>query len=76
MLSPIGKHQFIRIIPLGVIWLAFALVYLVLKKGILGDLTVYPATGNPYDFKGNILITSIMATVFGLLVGVVKSYFK
>jgi len=56
MLSPKTKRNISRIIPFGVIWLLFSIVYSQLEKGFLGDLTYYPATGNPYNFSRNIFI--------------------
>lgn len=75
MLSPKGKRNLQRIIPFGVIWLVFCLVYLAIEKGILGDSEYYPSTGNPYDFNANITFTVIFAAVFGLLVGTFEVLF-
>ena len=72
MLSPKTKRNFFRIIPFGVIWLIFSIVYVQLEKGILGDLTYYPATGNPYHFSRNIFITLISALLTGMLIGVIE----
>ena len=72
MLSPKTKRNISRIIPFGVIWLVFAIVYVQLEKGILGDLDYYPSTGNPYNFHQNIFTTSISSLVTGLLIGAME----
>ena len=75
MLSPKVKRSIYRIIPFGLIWFTFGIIYLLLEKGIVGDLNYYPSTGNPYDFKGNTLISLIIITVFGLLLGTFEILF-
>ena len=47
----------------------FSLVYVLLEKGLLGELQIYPSTGNPYNFAANFPITVTSATISGLLVG-------
>ena len=69
MLSPKAKRNISRIVPFGVIWLIFSIVYSQLEKGILGDLEYYPSTGNPYNFSRTIFITPISALITGLLIG-------
>lgn len=72
MLSPTTKRNILRIIPFGIIWLVFSLVYTFVERGLLGDVDYYPATGNPYNFARNIYITSVAAFVTGLLVGSIE----
>jgi class 3 adenylate cyclase len=69
MLTSTTKRNIYRIIPFGVIWLVFSVVYTLLERGLLSHLTYYPATGNPYNFIKNIFITPITALVTGLLIG-------
>ncbi|NNE28990.1 MAG: adenylate/guanylate cyclase domain-containing protein [Saprospiraceae bacterium] len=77
MLSPKAKRYFLQILPFGLIWFVFSLMYSLLEKGLLGDLLIYPATGNNYDFYKNILITPPFAMATGLLLGTLEvSYFK
>jgi len=54
------------------IWLIFSIVYTQLEKGILGDLTYYPSTGNPYNFHRNIFVTPIFSLIVGLLIGTIE----
>ena len=58
-----------RILPFGMIWLIFSIVYTLLEKGLLGNLTYYPATGNPYHFGSAIFLTPAAAFVTGLCIG-------
>jgi adenylate cyclase len=77
MLLPKTKRNIARIIPFGVIWLIFSLVYSQLEKGLLGELNYYPATGNPYNFSRNIFVTPISALITGLLIGTIEiQYFN
>lgn len=68
------KNRLQRIIPFGVIWLVFGVVYSLVVKGILADSTVYPATGIPYHFVPSLIITSLAALPMGLLLGVLEVY--
>ena len=75
MLSPKTRINIKRIIPFGLIWLMFALVYSLVEKGLLGNLNRYPSTGNPYHFNKSIWITGLSALVLGLLIGTVEILF-
>jgi len=70
MLPPKIKRNIYRIIPFGLIWLAFSIVYTVLERGLLGQLDYYPATGNPYSFRSVIFITPVSAFITGLCLGI------
>ena len=69
MLPPKIKRNIYRIIPFGLIWLAFSIVYTLLERGLLGQLDYYPATGNPYSFHSVIFITPVFALITGLCLG-------
>lgn len=72
MLTPKVRRNSLRIIPFGVLWLVFSIVYTLLEKGLLGNLKYYPSTGNPYDFARNIFTTPSLALITGLLMGVLE----
>jgi len=77
MLSPKTRRNISRIIPFGVLWLVFSLVYCLLEKSLLGDLDHYPLTGVPYDFATNIFTIPAGALMMGLLSGILEiSYFS
>ncbi|NND78433.1 MAG: adenylate/guanylate cyclase domain-containing protein [Maribacter sp.] len=75
MFSPKTKRNIIRIIPFGVIWFIFGITYLLLERGLLGQLDYYPATGNPYEFGGVTIIFIISVVITGLLVGTFEILF-
>ncbi|WP_146153624.1 hypothetical protein [Adhaeribacter arboris] len=72
MVSPIAKRNIAQIIPIGLIWFIFSLVYSLLERGLLGKLNYYPATGNPYNFSKTFFITAAVALIIGLLVGTIE----
>lgn len=77
MLSPKTRRKIFRILPFGIIWLLFSLVYVLLERGLLGNMANYPSTGNPYSFARNIFLTPIAALIAGLLIGTLEiSYFN
>jgi class 3 adenylate cyclase len=62
----------LRIIPFGVIWLVFSIIYTLLERGLLGNLDHYPSTGNPYNFTRNIFVTPVAALITGLFIGTLE----
>jgi len=72
LLSPKTKINISRIIPFGLIWLTFSIIYSLLERGLLGNLDAYPSTGNPYHFSGTLFITAIIAFTIGLLIGTIE----
>jgi adenylate cyclase len=75
MLTPNAKRNILRIVPFGVLWLVFSMVYTLLEKGLLGNLNYYPSTGNPYIFAKNIIATPFAALVTGILMGVLETFY-
>jgi adenylate cyclase len=77
MLSPKTRRNITRIIPFGVIWFVFSLLYSVLEKSLLANLDHYPSSGVKYDFARNALIIPVAGLIMGLLTGVLEiSYFS
>jgi adenylate cyclase len=77
MFSLKTRRDISRIIPFGVLWLIFSLIYAVLEKSILGNLTYYPPTGVPYDFARNIVTIPASGMLMGVLNGILEiSYFS
>ena len=72
MLSPKIKRNISRIIPFGLTWLFSSIVYSLLERGLLGKLTNYPSTGNPYHFGTAIFTAAITAITLGLLIGTIE----
>ncbi|WP_299535892.1 adenylate/guanylate cyclase domain-containing protein [Ulvibacterium sp.] len=69
MLHPKYKRYLRQTLAFGLIWLSFGLIYVLLEKGILGKLTVYPSTGVKYDFKTALIYTGIGSFIGGLVQG-------
>jgi adenylate cyclase len=77
MLSPKARRNMLRIVPYGMIWLVFSIIYILLEKGLLGDLGYYPSTGNNYVFERSIFTTPLAALLTGILIGVLEIvYFR
>jgi adenylate cyclase len=77
MLSPKIRRDITRIIPFGVLWFVFSLVYVVLEKSLLGDLDHYPLTGVTYNFARNFVTIPVAGLVMGFLNGILEiSYFS
>ena len=71
MLSPKTHRNISRIIPFGIIWFVFGLVYALLEKGILGDINYHPSTGLPYEFEVSLYFSFSIAIV-GLAFGTIE----
>ncbi len=69
-MTPRKRRFVLQIIPFGVLWLVFGLIYALIEKGILGDSTHYPSTGNPYDFSSGLILGLVSSTLTGLTIGV------
>jgi adenylate cyclase len=75
MLTPKTKRNLYRIIPFGIIWFVFSIVYALIEKGLLGESSHYPSTGNEYDFSGNIFVVGITALCAGLMIGTIETLY-
>jgi adenylate cyclase len=77
MLSPKIRRDITRIIPFGVIWFVFSLIYVVLEKSLLWNLEHYPSSGVKYDFSRNVFAFPAAGLIMGLLTGILEiSYFS
>lgn len=72
MITPKYKRNVNRILPFGLIWLVFSLIYTMLERGLLGELNFYPSSQNPYIFSRNIIVIPMLATTFGTLIGILE----
>lgn len=72
MITPTQKRNLSRIIPFGIVWGVFGLIYVLLEYGLLGDTTVYPSTNNLYYFETALLYTTSGALIMGILIGVIE----
>lgn len=69
---PLYKRYFKQILSFGCIWLFFGLTYVMLEYGILGEVTLYPATGNKYSLSNSIIMVSIGSFLMGIIQGIVE----
>jgi adenylate cyclase len=77
MRSQKTRRNISRIIPFGVLWLVFSILYVLLEKSLLGDLDHYPLTGVPYDFARNFITLPVSGVVIGIFSGILEiSYFS
>jgi len=72
MIAPKYKRNITRILPFGIIWLIFSLIYTILERGLLGDLNFYPSSGNQYVFGRNVIVIPLLATIFGTITGILE----
>ncbi len=68
-LHPRYRRYLKQIVPFGVFWFVFGLVYSLVEFGILGRELIYPATGNQYNFQNNLKVTLLSSFMVGLLQG-------
>lgn len=72
MIKPKYKRNIMRILPFGIIWLIFSLIYTILERGLLGNLNFYPSSGNEYIFGRNIIVIPLLSVIFGILIGILE----
>ena len=68
-----AKRILYQIIPFGVIPAVFSIVYSLIEKGIMGDASTYPSTGNFYDFQP--YVPAILSFVIGALIGALEIFY-
>lgn len=73
MISAKSKRRLLQIIPFGIIFMVFGIVYSLMEQGILGDYPTYPSTGNPYHF--NPVSTALLTLFSGLMIGSIEVIF-
>ncbi len=70
------RRNILRILPFGLIWWVFGLVFFVLELGFLGDSPITPSTGDPYDPELSFYVMACIVTpTFGLIIGAVEVFF-
>jgi adenylate cyclase len=77
MLLPKTLRNIKRVIPFGVLWFIFSLIYVMLEKGIIGNLNHYPSTGVDYNFSRIIFLIPLSSLIMGLFTGILEiGYFN
>lgn len=70
-LSPTTRRNIIRILPFGVIWFAFSLIFLISDYAAVGDQSGVPTSAIQLDL-GIFFFASLAVSVVGLLVGTIE----
>ncbi len=73
--SPKQKRNLIKILPFGIIWGLFGLLYALIEYSVLGGSDVYPFTSNPYEFSTVLPLISISCLIMGLFFGAMEVTF-
>ena len=73
-MSPILAIRLSKVGTFVVIWLVAAVIYALIEYGILGDLTYYPSTGNPYGLRTGLVGYSLAAIGIGALLGIIEVF--
>jgi len=61
MLLPKTIRSIKQVIPFGALWFIFSLIYVMLEKGIIGNMDHYPSTGVNYNFARNFFLSLYQA---------------
>ena len=59
-------------IPYVILWFVAGVLYIIIEKGMMGDLTIYPSTGNPYDFKSSLRAVAVITLFIGFGHGILE----
>lgn len=72
LFTPTQKTNFAKILPFGIIWGLFGLLYALLEYSVLGGTDVYPHTQNPYDFYSTLPLITTSCLIMGLFFGTME----
>jgi adenylate cyclase len=72
MFSPKTSRDIRRIIPFGLLWFVFSLIYVILEKSLLANLDHYPSSGVKYDFARTVLVIPAAGLITGLITGILE----
>lgn len=54
-------------------WFVAGVLYVVVERGMLGNATIYPSTGNPYDFESSLIVIAFSSAFIGFLQGLAEA---
>ncbi len=75
MLSNKTRWYIHKILPFGIIWMIFGLMYSIIERGLLGTTNIYPATDNPYDFFLSVSMVVPGSFLLGILIGTLEVFY-
>nr|WP_288934715.1 adenylate/guanylate cyclase domain-containing protein [uncultured Allomuricauda sp.] len=64
-LHPKYKRYFRQALGFALVWFIFGIIYCLLELGIMGRESIYPSTGNRYDFKNSLFFVGVGSFVLG-----------
>ncbi len=67
MVHPRYKRYVRQTLTFGLLWFAFGMLYVFIEQRLLGGLTVYPTTGNHYDFRRTLIYAGAGSFTMGLI---------
>jgi len=74
MLSPKRTVILKKILPHLIILQIGGLLYLLIERGLLGNVSQYPATGNYYNFWMSLITITSISALLGILLGISEEY--
>jgi adenylate cyclase len=75
-LSPANKRIIKKIIPFGIIFFIFGVLWSLIERGLLANLDYYPADPRmPYEFSNNLITISFGSLILGWIFGSMENLF-
>lgn len=65
-LRPSLRRNLFKIITFSLLWSAGGAIFVLLEKGVIGDLQVYPSTGVAYEFTNNMVSVPVVSFIGGV----------
>ncbi len=72
MLSPKSTRVLKKVFPYTVIWFLGSLLYVIIERGLLGDATHYPSTGNIYNSDAAFIMVLSLGLFLGTFLGLIE----
>ena len=75
-ISPTHKRNITKIIPFGIIFLIFGVLWALIERGLLGNLEYYPADPRmPREFSNTLITLSFGSLILGWIFGSIEILF-
>ena len=66
-MGPATRYNLNKILIYGVLWALAGLLFTLVEKGVIGEMTTYPSTGVAYDFNNSIVVIPLVSFLGGIL---------
>jgi len=73
-LNPIQRRNLTKVLWSAVIWAIAFLLWALIEKGVMGNATSYPSTGNQFNFGKQIIFSPLFASLAGGMLGLVEVF--